>query len=150
MNTISVRNQQRVHRIASSEFKKAATIALEQLFQIPAYSLSVTFLSAKRMAEVNEAHLQHKGPTDIITFDYSEANALDGELIICPAVAAKYSQRYNVSLGRELARYFIHGVLHLQGHNDHDPNDRRKMKREENRLLTQLARRFPVNTLANG
>ena len=150
MNTISVRNQQRVHRIASREFKKAATIALEQLFQIPAYSLSVTFLSAKRMAEVNEAHLQHKGPTDIITFDYSEANALDGELIICPAVAAKYSQRYNVSLGRELARYFIHGVLHLQGHNDHDPNDRRKMKREENRLLTQLARRFPVNTLANG
>ena len=150
MNTISVRNQQRVHRIASREFIKAATIALEQLFQIPAYSLSVTFLSAKRMAEVNEAHLQHKGPTDIITFDYSEANALDGELIICPAVAAKYSQRYNVSLGRELARYFIHGVLHLQGHNDHDPNDRRKMKREENRLLTQLARRFPVNTLANG
>ena len=102
------------------------------------------------MAEVNEAHLQHKGPTDIITFDYSEADTLDGELIICPAVAAEYSQRYNVSLGREIARYFIHGVLHLQGHNDHDPNDRRKMKREENRLLTQLARRFPVNTLANG
>ena len=128
----------------------SATIALEQLFQIPAYSLSVTFLSAKSMAEVNEAYLQHEGPTDIITFDYSEADTLDGELIICPAVAAKYSQRYNVSLGRELARYFIHGVLHLPGHNDHDPNDRRKMKREENRLLTQLARRFPVNTLANG
>ena len=150
MNTISVLNQQRVHRIASREFKKAATIALDQLFQIPAYSLSITFVSAKRMAEVNEAHLKHEGPTDIITFDYSEADTLDGELIICPAVAAEYGQRYNVPLGRELTRYFIHGVLHLQGHDDHAPNDRRQMKREENRLLTQLAKRFPVDTLANG
>ena len=32
------------------------------------------------MTEVNKSHLQHEGPTDIITFDYSEADALDGEL----------------------------------------------------------------------
>ena len=150
MNTLSVRNQQRAHRIASREFKKAATIALEQLFSDPSYHLSVAFVSAKRMAEVNEAHLQHEGPTDIITFDYSETGVLDGELLICPAVAAEYSQRYNVSLGRELARYFIHGVLHLQGYDDHAPNDRRRMKQEENRLLNQLAKRFPIDTLAHG
>ena len=150
MKILSVRNQQRVHRIASREFKKAATITLEQLFQIPSYHLSVAFVTAKRMTEVNESHLQHKGPTDIITFDYSEADVLDGELLICPAVAAEYSQRYNVSLGRELARYFIHGVLHLHGHDDHDPGDRQRMKREENRLLTQLSKRFPVDTLAHG
>ena len=150
MKILSVRNQQRVHRIASREFKKAATITLEQLFQIPSYHLSVAFVTVKRMTEVNESHLQHKGPTDIITFDYSEADVLDGELLICPAVAAEYSQRYNVSLGRELARYFIHGVLHLHGHDDHAPDDRQRMKREENRLLTQLSKRFPVDTLAHG
>ena len=150
MNILSVRNQQRVHRIASREFKKAATIALEQLFQTPSYHLSVAFVTAKRMTEVNESHLHHEGPTDIITFDYSEADVLDGELLICPAVAAEYSQRYNVSLGRELARYFIHGVLHLHGHDDHAPDDRRRMKREENRLLAQLSKRFPVDTLAHG
>ena len=150
MNTLSVRNQQRVHRIASREFKKAATITLEQLFQAPSYQLSVAFVSPKRMTEVNEAHLQHEGPTDIITFDYSEADTLDGELLICPAVAAEYSQRYNISLGRELARYFIHGVLHLQGHDDHVPDDRRRMKREENRLLAQLAKRFPLDSLTHG
>ena len=150
MNILSVRNQQRVHRIASRKFKKAATIALEQLFQTPSYHLSVAFVTAKRMTEVNESHLQHEGPTDIITFDYSEADTLDGELIICPALAAENGRRYNVPLGRELTRYFIHGVLHLLGHDDHAPNDRRQMKREENRLLTQLAKRFPVDTLANG
>ena len=150
MNTLSVRNHQRVHRIASREFKKAATIALEQLFQAPSYNLSVAFVTAKRMTEVNESHLEHEGSTDIITFDYSETDVLDGELLICPAVAAEYSQRYNVSLGRELARYFIHGVLHLHGHDDHAPDNRRRMKREENRLLTQLAKRFPVDTLTHG
>ena len=116
----------------------------------PLGDLSVVACSDEELLEYNRKYLDHDTYTDIITFDYSEADTLDGELIICPAVAAEYGQRYNVALGRELARYFIHGVLHLQGHDDHAPNDRRQMKREENRLLTQLAKRFPVDTLANG
>jgi ssRNA-specific RNase YbeY (16S rRNA maturation enzyme) len=46
-----------------------------------------------------------------------------------------------------LARYVIHGVLHLRGFDDLRPADRRKMKREENRLLKEIARLFPLSKL---
>jgi probable rRNA maturation factor len=65
-------------------------------------------------------------------------------------VASKHAEKYRASLGRELARYIIHGVLHLQGHDDQKPAARRKMKREENRLLQKLARRFSMDALAHG
>jgi len=44
-------------------------------------------------------------------------------------------------------RYVVHGLLHLRGYDDRQPAARRQMKREEDRLLTQLARRFPFRRL---
>jgi len=41
-----------------------------------------------------------------------------------------------------LARYLIHGVLHLRGFDDRTPRARLTMKREEDRLLRELSRRF--------
>jgi len=38
----------------------------------------------------------------------------------------------------ELARYMIHGLLHISGHDDKVSAARRKMKREENRLVRLL------------
>lgn len=150
MNQLAVRNRQRTFRIASRKYKTMASLALKQLFGLQQYQLSVTFLSAKSMAAINESHLQHQGPTDIITFDYSDSGTLDGELLICPEVAVGYAARYQVTLGHELARYFIHGILHLQGYDDLHPADRKLMKREENRLLQHLSALYPINSLAHG
>ena len=151
MKFLSVRNQQRVYRIATRDYKRAATIVLEQLLNIEQYRISVSFVSPTRMTALNEGHLGHEGATDIITFDYSENDSiLDGELLLCPEIAAQYAKCYQVTLGRELARYFIHGVLHLTGHDDRKPEDRRRMKRVEQNLLNQLSRRHPIDTLSHG
>lgn len=150
MKKLSMRNLQRRYPLASSEARKAAGLLMDELLEIEAYDLSILFVNETRMAQLNESHLQHEGPTDIITFDYCTPTLLHGELVICPAVASKHAEKYRTSLGRELARYIIHGVLHLQGHDDQKPADRRKMKREENRLLQKLARHFSMDALAHG
>jgi len=150
MKHISARNVQRRHPVASREARKVVGLLMDELLEIEAYDLSILFVNETRMAQLNKTHLQHEGPTDIITFDYCTPALLHGELVICPAVASKHAQKYRASLGRELARYSIHGVLHLRGFDDQTPAARRKMKREENRLLQKLARRFPVDSLTHG
>ena len=150
MKQLSVRNQQRRYPVASREVHKAAELLLIELLQIKAFDLSVLFVNETRMAQLNQTHLQHEGPTDIITFDYCTGTLLHGELVICPAIASEHARKYRASLGRELARYVIHGVLHLQGFDDKTISGRHKMKHEENRLLQQLARRFPLDSIAHG
>ena len=150
MKTLSVINKQRLHRIAVPEFQKITKIVTEELLELELYNISVAFLNPKCMAEINLKHLKHEGPTDIITFNYSSESTLEGELLICPSVAEKHSIQHNVSLGNELARYYIHGILHLLGYNDKTSRDRKKMKNRESLTLRQLAALFPLEKLVHG
>jgi probable rRNA maturation factor len=150
MKQINVRNRQRRFPVNSQAIRQTATILMAELLPVESYDLTILFVNESRMAELNQLHLHHDGTTDIITFDYSTPALLHGELVICPAVASAHATKFHVSLGREFTRYLIHGVLHLRGHDDQKPTARRKMKAEENRLLRQLARRFPLDSLADG
>jgi probable rRNA maturation factor len=101
------------------------------------------------MAEFNERFLRHTGSTDVITFDYADdlTRLLHGEIFISIDDAKAQAREFRTSWQSELARYVIHGVLHLRGFDDIRPADRRKMKREENRLLKEIARLFPLSKL---
>jgi rRNA maturation RNase YbeY len=117
------------------------------------------------MTRVNETFLHHDGSTDVITFDHrlgvppsggstarnrlkSELQTLHGEIFICVEEAVIQAKRFRTTWQSEIIRYAIHGLLHLKGFDDHRTADRRAMKREENRLLRQLSRRFPISKLA--
>ncbi len=109
-------------------------------------------VSAKRMAEVNWDYLQHEGPTDVITFDLAEdpeRQLFLAEIYICPAVAEKQAEEFGTSWPEEVVRYHIHGLLHLAGYDDQAPEDRRRMKRAEERILKSLGRRVPFDALAS-
>jgi rRNA maturation RNase YbeY len=69
---------------------------------------------------------------------------LHGELFICVDEAVLQAKNFKTSWQSEIVRYVVHGVLHLLGHDDLKPGLRRKMKREENRLVRLLARRFSL------
>jgi len=121
----------------------------------PRDELLVSFLGTRAMARINHAHLGHEGPTDVITFmppapppgaPADHGRAL-GEILLCPAVALAAAPRFRVSPGEELARYAIHGILHLAGMDDHHPRDRAKMRRAERRLLTLARERFSLTAL---
>jgi len=150
MNSVTVRNQQRKFPVHSPVIRQAAELLISDLLELQNCELAIHFVNETRMADLNQTHLQHEGPTDIITFDYSTSTQVHGELVICPAVSAENAKQYGASLGREYARYLVHGVLHLIGHDDRKVAQRRKMKAEENTLLRKLARRLSLDSLAHG
>jgi probable rRNA maturation factor len=104
---------------------------------------------------VNETFLKHEGPTDVVTFDYLEKRKagsgkrkhLHGEIFICVDEAVLQAKKFRASWQSEIVRYLVHGVLHLLGHDDRRIAARKKMKREENRLLRELSRRFALSKL---
>lgn len=101
--------------------------------------LQINFVSSQQIININEQYLRHKGSTDIITFNYSKDTFnFDGECYICVPVAEVNARKFGVSIQNELLRLIIHGVLHLFGYDDIDENDKKVMKREEDRLVNLL------------
>ena len=88
------------------------------------------------MAELNREHLRHRGPTDILTFDYGDGT---GELVISLDTAAREAAARGLPLRREVALYVAHGLLHLTGLDDRTPAQRRAMRRAERALLAVAA-----------
>ena len=154
---VTLLNRQRVRKVDARQLR-VITLALLGELQITSAEFGVNLVSDAEMTRVNETFLQHEGSTDVITFDHSEFSTrpqtpdprpnLHGELFICVDEAIRQARRFRTTWRSELVRYVVHGVLHLLGHDDHRAADRRKMKREENRLVRLMARRFAFTRLA--
>jgi len=122
---------------------------LRDLLDSNDFDLTIHILNSLHMARLNQLHLRHEGPTDVITFDYSDgpASPLTGEIFVCLDEALLHARRFRTTWQSELARYIIHGALHLRGHDDRQPLPRRRMKREEGRLLKELGWRFDLSKM---
>jgi probable rRNA maturation factor len=149
--TLTISNRQRTRKINVRMLKEISATLLAELAG-PEAILEINLVSPAQMAKVNQDFLQHEGPTDVITFDYREdasVTGINGELFICPEVAVTQSKEFGTDWRSELARYVIHGLLHLSGHDDLEPIARRQMKRVEGRMLTNISRRFDLRKLGN-
>ncbi len=110
---------------------------LTKELEISIDSLNINFVDASYMLEINKQYLKHNYHTDIITFNYSGSNSeLEGEIFISISEAIANSLNYNVHLDSEIVRLVVHGILHLVGYNDKEAKEKRKMKKEENRLTS--------------
>jgi probable rRNA maturation factor len=167
MNIAIVKHQQT--KKINSRFLKQIVVALFAELEIEKAELGICLVAAPEMTRLNETFLKHKGSTDVITFDYQgsvgQASSLShskirkvrdrqdacptlqGEIYICVDEAVLQARKFGTSWQLEVVRYLIHGVLHLTGFDDSSMDARRKMKREENRLLQKLSRRFPLSKL---
>jgi len=143
--SLEFRNRQRAKKLNLDCLRAVAGTVLAEL-GARRWHLAFHFVGARKMAQINETHLGHSGPTDVITFDYAAPSTRRpppeprGEIFICVAVAVAQAREFRAAWQTEVARYLIHGCLHLRGYDDLDPAARRAMKREENRLLRRLER----------
>jgi probable rRNA maturation factor len=125
---------------------------LEEALGLSAYELGIELISGREMARRNEEFLKHSGSTDVITFDYREgyeegadaSRELAGDIWVSITDAEEQAREFETSWQEELARYIIHGVLHLRGFDDLEPAKRKEMKSEENRLLRAARRAFDL------
>jgi len=93
------------------------------------------FCDDEHILEVNREYLSHDYYTDIITFDYSEANTISGDLVISLDTVRSNAELFGKDYEEELRRVIIHGILHLCGINDKGPGEREVMEAAENRAL---------------
>ena len=146
MNLVII-NRQRTKKINPRLLKQIVEALFVEL-EISEAELGINLVGAKEMARVNWQFLRHEGSTDVITFNHSEIGIrnselqLHGELFVCLDDAVAQAKEFKTHWQAEVVRYIIHGVLHLLGYDDLKPALRRKMKREENRLVRWLAGKF--------
>jgi len=106
-------------------------------------TVSVAFVSDRRIATLNREHLGHAGPTDVISFAFEPvgpAFEVVGDVYIAPDVARKNARAHGRGVREELLRLVVHGVLHVVGH-DHPEDDSRyrsRMWKRQEQLLRTL------------
>ncbi len=101
-------------------------------------TVEFAFVSTAQMRDLNRRHLKHDYETDILTFDMTESDNTEGQIVIAPEVVADNSVRFRQGLNRELMRVMIHGLLHLAGYNDNDKISAKRMRRKENEYLRKI------------
>ena len=83
--------------------------------------LEVTLVDDATSDRVHRDFMDIEGATDVITFHH-------GEIVIGAEVAKRQADEYSEPLLREIYRYFVHGLLHLAGHEDEKDEERAAME----------------------
>ena len=100
--------------------------------------ISYIFCSDDYLLDINKTYLKHDFYTDIITFDYTDATKISGDLYISIDRIRDNAQELNLSFEQELHRVIIHGVLHLLGLKDKTEEDAKEMRKAEEECLKSM------------
>jgi rRNA maturation RNase YbeY len=83
------------------------------------------------MLNINKDFLNHDSHTDVITFNYSLDNKIEGEIFISEFMLIQNAKKLFQSADNELLRLISHGLLHLLGYKDNDKAKKKEMSKEE-------------------
>lgn len=100
--------------------------------------LTYLFCDDEYILRVNQEFLQHDYFTDIITFDYSSAERISGDMVISLDTVRSNAAGIGADFSQELLRVIVHGVLHLCGIEDKGPGQRCIMEQQEDAALDDL------------
>lgn len=127
--------------------------------------LSLLFVDEAAIADLNKRFMDAEGPTDVLAFpiddpvvagrwpdagtagpdrddpDPGDLPLLLGDVVVCPAVAARQAPTHAGSYEDELALLVVHGVLHVLGHDHAEPDETAVMQAREQVLLDRFHHR---------
>ena len=110
-------------------------------------NLSVFYVDEEEIKKINTEYRHKEKATDVITFrlidnpqnlklnkknfplEYDKSGLYIGEIFICAEVAKKQAEEWKHSHNREVAELFVHGMLHILGH-DHEEEEEAKIMKE--------------------
>jgi probable rRNA maturation factor len=117
-------------RIEPAAHWVAQQFALQNLY------LSLAIVDDATISQLNDERLGHAWPTDVISFVLDQsASTLEGEVIASGETAARICDQAGWSADDELLLYLIHGMLHVAGLDDIDPDQQQHMRRMEQACL---------------
>jgi probable rRNA maturation factor len=120
--------------------------------------VSLIFSDEMTIAALNQQFMGKDGPTDVLSFPIDgepdptgrvpdaggtgpgepppvEIPQLVGDIVICPAVAARNAVDHDCSFDDEIALLVVHGVLHLLGWDHMVDDEAERMEARERELL---------------
>ena len=139
MISLSVKNQQEAVELDFQGMKAAAKAVLEGE-GVPSAKVAFAVMDDATIHLLNNRHLKHDEPTDVLTFPYSAPGAkkLEGDIAIGAGVAVRAAAERGHSVHAELCLYVIHGCLHLCGYDDKTAAGAAEMRRKEREYLAKL------------
>ena len=97
--------------------------------------INYIFVDDETMLDINRRFIGHDYYTDHIGFDYSQDNALSGDIYISLDTVRTNAELFGVTQDEELRRIIIHGLLHLCGLRDKTPEERTQMQQAEDEAI---------------
>ena len=93
--------------------------------------INYIFCDDDYLHKINVEYLDHDTLTDIISFDYTVGNVLQGDIFVSIERVKDNAKDFKVSFEEELKRVLSHGVLHYCGYKDKSPKDEALMRSKE-------------------
>lgn len=113
------------------------SIILNDSFQLE--QINFIFCSDDYLHSLNLQYLEHDTYTDIITFDYSVEDALEGDIYISVDRVNENAQALGVDFNEEIYRVMVHGILHMMGFKDKSQEEKKQMRQKEDSCLSLLS-----------
>jgi len=160
-------DEQADHPVAVDRWSALARAVLEAEGVDHDTEVSLLFVDEATIASLNERFLGKRGPTDVLSFPIEdeversgrspdeggtgpgsiEADTghllLLGDVVVCPAVAARNAVDHGVGVDDEIALLVVHGILHLLGMDHEVDEEAERMERREQQLLDRFHRPPP-------
>ncbi len=92
----------------------------------------------ENILRINREFLKHDYNTDVISFDYSESERVNGEIYISIDTVKRNAGEYGCRIIEEAVRVMIHGLLHLCGYDDRTVAERKSMFGKQEFYLKQI------------
>jgi len=93
--------------------------------------MSVLITGDRQIRAINKRFLKHDYATDVVSFD-------TGDLVVSADYAKNYAKEHGLPFREELARYLVHGTLHLLGYDDKKPAAYKRMHARQEKLLKKF------------
>jgi probable rRNA maturation factor len=93
--------------------------------------INYIFCDDEYLHKINLEYLNHDTLTDIISFDYTVGNELNGDIFVSIERVKENAIDFNVSFDDELKRVLVHGILHYCGYKDKGEADELLMRSKE-------------------
>jgi probable rRNA maturation factor len=132
---IEVVNRQRSRKLHAAPWVQRVTEMLEVIGKADS-SVTVAFVSDKKIRELNRQFRRIDKPTDVLSFPSDSADGDLGDISISIQTAARQARQNGLTLNGEIAQLLLHGLLHLSGY-DHE-TDNGEMNRLELKLRKKL------------
>lgn len=114
--------QEWISRIVQSENKSEGEI-------------NYIFCDDEYLININNEYLNHDTYTDIISFDYSVGDLIQGDIFISTERVAENAIEFKVPFENEIKRVLSHGVLHYCGYKDKTDNEALIMRQKEDEKI---------------